>query len=748
MDGFVFSVAVLALLLSPVAFGSVHCWAYSILELVVFTLVLLFFFGRVFSGYAKHVEIVRTPVDIFIALFFAWVLFQVSPIPRWALHAFSPVTFRDKMELLAFFEGFAHTRGIEYSPDFLAYYRHPVFQRLLKIASCASMFFLVVNTANTGKRLNLLIHLLVFSGLFQALYGLFQVFGQERNVLWFSRPYYKFASGTFIVSNHFAFYLAMSFLLTLGLLVAQRKTKRDFSSGFDTPRARVQAVVGWFSPESSNPKRLFLFFVAVMQGTALIMSGSRGGNASVAVALLAISILFLTKKRLRKTAAVSMLVCLGAFASAAYTGMDSTLNKFGRAEEGFEGRLCISLNMLPMLMDYPVAGVGLGNFPYIYPRYQSLDCPVLNTSPYSHNDWLEIGTDTGCTGLFVVGAAVVLFLVKIVQVWKKRRNLYALGIGAGTMACVVAACLHSLGDLNMHIPSNSLTLAAVAGIGFLAVHMRDKGFERTFFCRKRKLALAPAARMAVAVCLLLVYGIVVRQIADHFRAEAKCPTEWNSTLNLDWNPEEGAILEALNCNPANAEIWRKLAIHYIWDKAEDENRNRQNIEKAIDALLHSLALNSTPSLNWYNLGNRFLVKDYDIDDYYDKWVPLADQCFDFAVKNEPSNADILFRIAKYWVWRSKKLEDKQSRQSGIEKDDRKSALKPGTPVLCRKQGIEKFEALFQESLAINPWKWKEAIERVWQFYPREQAVLRILPKGDFEMEKNVLKWLYDKQQPE
>ena len=57
-----------------------------------------------------------------------------------------------------------------------------------------------------------------------------------------------------------------------------------------------------------------------------------------------------------------MMVCLGAFASAVYTGMDSTLNKFGGAEEGFEGRLCISSNMIPMLMDYPVAGVGSGQF--------------------------------------------------------------------------------------------------------------------------------------------------------------------------------------------------------------------------------------------------------------------------------------------------------------------------------------------------------------------------------------------------
>ena len=93
------------------------------------------------------------------------------------------------------------------------------------------------------------------------------------------------------------------------------------------------------------------------------------------------------------------------------------------------------------------------------------------------------------------------------------------------MACVVAACLHSLGDLNMHIPANPLTLAAVAGIGFLAVHMRDRGFEQTFFCRKRKFALAPAARIAVAACLLLIYGVVAKDIADHFLAEAKCPTE-------------------------------------------------------------------------------------------------------------------------------------------------------------------------------------------------------------------------------
>ena len=449
--------------------------------------------------------------------------------------------------------------------------------------------------------------------------------------------------------------------------------------------------------------------------------------------MLGISILFLTKKRLRKIAAISMMVCLGALASAAYTGMDSTLNKFGKAEEGFEGRLCISLNMIPMLMNCPAAGVGLGNFPFVYPRYQSPDCPVLNTSPYSHNDWLEIGTDTGFTGLFLVGAAVVLFLVKIGQVWKKRRNIYALGIGAGTMACIMAACLHSLGDLNMHISANTVTLAAVAGIAFSVVHMRDKGYEQTFFYRTRKLPLAPAARIALAACLPLIYGVVVKQIADHFRAEAKCPTEWNSTLNLDWDPGEDAILEALNCSSANAEIWRKLAMHYIWYEAEDENQERRNIENAIDALLDSLVLNPTPALDWYNLSNRFLVKEYDIDDYYDKWVPMADRCFDFALKNEPSNADILLRIAKYWVWRSKKLEDNPSGDHASETGGRDGSLKAGSPIRYRGQGIEKFEDLFQRSLAINPRKWKEAVERAWQFYPRDRIALGILPQGDLEL---------------
>ena len=46
-----------------------------------------------------------------------------------------------------------------------------------------------------------------------------------------------------------------------------------------------------------------------------------------------------------------------------------------------------------------IAGVGLGKFRYLYPRYLPAEYDGVSSSGYAHNDWLEAGTETGFPGL-------------------------------------------------------------------------------------------------------------------------------------------------------------------------------------------------------------------------------------------------------------------------------------------------------------------------------------------------------------
>lgn len=67
---------------------------------------------------------------------------------------------------------------------------------------------------------------------------------------------------------------------------------------------------------------------------------------------------------------------------------------------GDRGRFKMWASTLDMIADYPVAGVGLGNWEYIYPPYDNGNQIQSTSSPHRpHNDLLWIWSETGTLGL-------------------------------------------------------------------------------------------------------------------------------------------------------------------------------------------------------------------------------------------------------------------------------------------------------------------------------------------------------------
>jgi hypothetical protein len=88
----------------------------------------------------------------------------------------------------------------------------------LKLVAYLGMFSLVLNTVRSKKRMDILIYVLIFMGLFEALYGIYQLFSDSPRVLWWSRRGGLFgrASGTFTGANHYAGYLEIVIASFLG----------------------------------------------------------------------------------------------------------------------------------------------------------------------------------------------------------------------------------------------------------------------------------------------------------------------------------------------------------------------------------------------------------------------------------------------------------------------------------------------------------------------------------------------------
>ena len=731
IESVIFCGLIFILIFAPLAFGSVHVWAYSIVEFGIFLLVALWFINQLIFSESASLDWVKTPVNLMLVMLFALIGLQLLPLPAPMAALISPHVVADKTRLFDIM-----AKAMDAPPGrppwmMSSYSFHLTMKGWLKVGAYFGMFFLVLNMATSKRRIDIFIYTLIFIGLFEAVYAIFEVFNIPPRVWWWKSRVgvARFASGTFIVSNHFAFYMEMVFCLSFGYFIAQKKLIREMPSGPGTPRTVLKTFVSWFEPESTRPKMIFFFIVTVLMGVALLMSASRGGILALGTSLLLTSILFGFKRSYRKYGAVSLILCLITLGYGLQLGIDPTLKKFENPASLYD-RLHITRTIIPMVDDYPVIGVGLGNFRYVYSRYID-DFDRVSSSGYAHNDWVEAGCETGFSGLSMLLLAFGIYMAKMIRIWYGRRNFYVVGIGAGVVAGLLSVGIHSYFDFSMHIPANPLTLAVLLAIGYAVLHRR--GCETGgafFFYKKREIPLARWQRFALLALVLLVLNFAVYSVGKHVLAEAACPTEWNSTMNLNWNPELFDIDKAIAINAGNFEYHAKRAEHFKSLKAKNK-KDRQAFDlEAKKSLEQAVSLNPAQGILWYRLGTIYSANKYDLYDYLDKWLPLADECYDEGIKCAPMDAAILFNTARYWVWRARLLPEMRTAES-----------ENNNSVLYRKDGIQKFQQYFQRSLAINPGNWKSAARWTWTHFPDDAVVLGIIPKDNDELKSNVLKTL-------
>jgi tetratricopeptide (TPR) repeat protein len=271
--------------------------------------------------------------------------------------------------------------------------------------------------------------------------------------------------------------------------------------------------------------------------------------------------------------------------------------------------------------------------------------------------------------------------------------------------------------------------------------------------------------------VLFVSGFAVCSTGKHFLAEAACPTEWNSTMNLTWDPELSDIEKAIAYNPCNFEYHYKRAGHFMALNAENEKDKKAFHLEVKKSLEHAVCRNPSNGILWYELGNLYSSNKYDLFDYLNKWLPLADECFDAGIKYAPMDEHILFNIAWYWVWRANLLpERKDEEKMNIERPTSNVQHRPSeienkfhgvkmmneknkevgdngekACLLFREAGIHNFQHFFQRSLALNPVHWKKAAQRIWTYFPDDAVVLGIVPESNKALKSLVLKFLAESE---
>jgi tetratricopeptide (TPR) repeat protein len=220
---------------------------------------------------------------------------------------------------------------------------------------------------------------------------------------------------------------------------------------------------------------------------------------------------------------------------------DSLVNRltgFHLSERSVVERVAWSRDALDIIGDHPVLGVGGGGWASVYFQYQGYGYATREV----HNDFLEIGVETGSVGL---AAFLGLVAASAWAVWRTARRPADTTTLAALAGAAAMLLLHSALDFNLALGAVGiflwLTLGALDGLYLAGVPAAAKGgrapAEGVLLPRLAVLALALVLSL-VSVSLFGAWRLSTQAMRLATKAPARAHALFERACRLDpWSPE-------------------------------------------------------------------------------------------------------------------------------------------------------------------------------------------------------------------
>lgn len=662
-----FILCLTAVVLGVLLFGAVNTYAYTLCFTLIFIAALCMLASRTEKDLHSGKYVLRIKLTGIEPLFFimaVYLLFQIIPLPESFVGMLSPqavVMAKKALPLEYVVENGDTLPGL----ITLAPYRHPVIQSLIRWIGYILLFWTLTHAIHSRERVNLVVYTLLALACFETLYGMVQTSSGAPKIWWYKKSDASAAwiSGTYVNRNNFAGFLEMVIVLSSSFAFSRMVSSRARTGwGKRTLRARLADML---SREQAFSRNIIIVFVCIVCGVGLIFSGSRGGMISMVIGLLATSLVYLFRKGQRGKAGLSVFVILAIVAWGIQIGIERQLQRFERVETATEERMDLYRSTADMSADYRLTGSGAGSLEYVFPKYQS--DKYLNTYVrFAHSDWLQLLAEVGIIGFSIFSLSAIWFLAGFVRQWKRRRDPFAVKIGAGIVGVICAISVHSLFDFNLHIPANTMALAAILAVGTSTIYLKNRAGHDISALKDMSVHLGGAGSIvAIGMALIIVWAGVY--LLRHFIAEANCNTVRNSTLSMDPSPPLENIDTAIRMDPTNSRYYFKKAValtqlkidirRNIKDRAISDTAALEKIQRQLvqtcdravrlnpfNSYYHYLSANAYRRMRRYRKERLPMLEAADIGIERAAYV---------AGNNKPR---LLERLADYWVDRSKTME--------------------------------------------------------------------------------------------
>src|SRR4030042_590775 len=410
------------ILFTPIAFGAMELWAFSVMELGILLIIIL---------WSLQSLIPRTPN---------------SPPVRQAggLHTFNP-----PLKILN-------------SPLTIV-----LLSLFLLLFLFLFIFLLRWKPLEQGNRTTKrLIVVVMMAGVLESLYGMFEFFSGHRHILHLeAETFVSSVTGTFINRNYLAGYLLMVIPVSIGFLFSREVVQGSRYGGW---RERLSSLDG---------KTLLIGFSVIVMILGLIFTASRMGILSLLLSFSLISFLFRNPEKGKRFSKTAVLIFGLALLWAAWIGLDAVISRFFSVSEGFEGRWKIWVDTFQIFKDFPIVGSGLGTFMYVFPGYRSFH--IRGLVNHAENDFLQLLSDVGLIGIgLLLLVFVFLFFRAVLAIRSFHSSDSEKYIAIGGLVGILALMFHSLVERNIQVPANAFLYTVLWAI-VLKVSLNRKVIDKS-----------------------------------------------------------------------------------------------------------------------------------------------------------------------------------------------------------------------------------------------------------------------------
>jgi len=437
-------ILVVLIIFTPLAFGSFELWAFSLMELGILLILILWAIQSLILRTSPSA--LRPPhtamVMVLLCVFLLLVLFQMVPLPSGLVKILSPKTY-ELRNSLSTFDSQLSTFNSKFHISFVPFVTKIEFFKWVSLIGLFMLLLLWRPLGESAKTRNQLVIAIMMVGTGEALYGIYEFFSGHRHILHLDfSDSLSSVTGTFINPNQLAGYLSMVIPLSVGFLFSREAWQRGQHSGW---RHQLTSLDG---------KTFLIGFSVTVMILGLLFSASRMGIASLLLSFSLFSFLFRGHEKSQKFSKTSILILGLAILWAASIGLDAVISRFFTVTEDFKTRLNIWVDTFQIFKDFPLLGSGLGTFLQIFPMYRSFHTRGLVT--HAENDFLQLASEIGILG---IGLLVGLFLYLFVRAVSRIRSL-SYGeperyLGIGGLVGILALMFHSIVERNIQMPANA-----------------------------------------------------------------------------------------------------------------------------------------------------------------------------------------------------------------------------------------------------------------------------------------------------